>query len=440
MRVSDSPVVDARWALPGLLAGTGPGGSASARPKRTARDWTIDVFVFLISVGFVVITLVAQDPTATVHGPDGELLYSDEGGLISSSLPHLVDPAIGGLLSLALWWRRRFPLALSLVSLVLSTFTASTGAATVIILFTLAVHRPWPVSVPVNLLQIPVSLFRMQMVGNDQETWGSVVFGGLISMMVLAWGIAIRARRQVVLSLRTTAEQERGQQELRLVDARRSERSSIAREMHDVLAHRISLLSVHAGALEYRTRQAEDGNAAPLTATEVHDAVAVIRENAHQALEELREVLTVLRTDTTDDDAETGTAAPQVAIDDLDELVEEARGAGQQIHLTNDAPGLRDARPQLQRTVFRVVQEGLTNARKHAPEVPVNVFLHGTAGDEVVVEVTNVTQISTPRSTIPGAGAGLTGLTERVTLEGGSLEAGSSGGAFRLRVRLPWRS
>lgn len=149
----------------------------------------------------------------------------------------------------------------------------------------------------------------------------------------------------------------------------------------------------------------------------------------------------MLRTDSSDDqDDETGTAAPQAAISDLETLVEEARAAGQQIHVTSDASGLDEARPQLQRTVFRVVQEGLTNARKHAPEVPVNVLLRGTAGDEVVVEVTNVTQISTPRSTIPGAGAGLTGLTERVLLEGGTLEAGASGGAFRLKVRLPWRS
>lgn len=437
MRVSDSPVVDARWALPGLLAGAAQNGATRRVPRRTARDWAIDSIAFLVSLCFVALTAVVQAPDPST----GEMSFGFDGPREFPLVDGVLDPVLGVLLCLSLWWRRRFPLALSLVALVLSTFTLSTGAATVILLFTLAVHRPWPVSVPVNLLQIPVSFLHLRITQGSGGDWGSLIFGALIGMMVLAWGIAVRARRQLVLSLRESAEQERSQQELRLVDARRGERSSIAREMHDVLAHRISLLSVHAGALEYRTRQAESGNAAPLTATEVHDAVTVIRENAHQALEELREVLTVLRTDTSDDqDDETGTAAPQAAVGDLAALVEEARAAGQQIHVTADAPGLDEARPQLQRTVFRVVQEGLTNARKHAPEVPVNVLLRGTAGDEVVVEVTNVTQISTPRSTIPGAGAGLTGLTERVLLEGGTLEAGASGGAFRLKVRLPWRS
>lgn len=435
MRVSDSPLVDARWALPGLLTGTTPGGAPTRPPRRTARDWAVDSVVFVIALSFVAAFVLAQ--TSVARGADTSLTF--DGGQASSVFGGTVDTVLGVLLSISLWWRRRFPLVLSIVALALSTFTMTTSAAGVILLFTLAVHRPWPVSVPVSLLQLPLSAIHLSFLGASGIDWGSMIVGSLIDMMVLAWGIAVRARRQLVLSLRESAEKERCQHELRLLDARRSERSSIAREMHDVLAHRISLLSVHAGALEYRTRQTENENAAPLTATEVHDAVAVIRENAHQALEELREVLTLLRTDSTDEDAETGTAAPQVAIDDLTTLIEEARSAGQQIHLTDEAPGLRDARPQLQRTVFRVVQEGLTNARKHAHEIPVNVSLRGTAGDEVVVEVTNVTQISTSRSTIPGAGAGLTGLTERVTLEGGSLAAGSSGGAFRLRVRLPWR-
>lgn len=437
MRVSDSPVVDARWALPGLLAGATQSATASRVPRRTARDWTVDVIVFLLALTFLAVTMFASMTTE-----DGEVVsFTDDGAGGTVVVHQVLDPVLGVLLSLSLWWRRRFPLALSLVALVLSTFTVGTGAATVILLFTLAVHRPWPVSVPVNLLQIPVSFIHLRFTTGTTEDWGTLVFGALVGLMVLAWGIAVRARRQLVLSLRTAAEQERRQTELRLVDARRGERSSIAREMHDVLAHRISLLSVHAGALEYRTRQAEAGDAAALTASEVHDAVAVIRENAHQALEELREVLTVLRSDGTEEGSdETGTGAPQVAVADLEALVDEARSAGQQVRLSVDAPGLEEARPQLQRTVFRVVQEGLTNARKHAPEVPVNVALRGTPGDEVVVEVTNVTQISPPRSVIPGAGAGLAGLTERVTLEGGTLEAAASGGAFRLRVRLPWRS
>ncbi len=104
--------------------------------------------------------------------------------------------------------------------------------------------------------------------------------------MILVWGMFVRARRQLVHSLRERARRAEAEQQLRVEQARHHERERIAREMHDVLAHRISLLSLHAGALEFRPD-------AP--AVEVAKAAGVIRDSAHQALQDLREVIGVLR-------------------------------------------------------------------------------------------------------------------------------------------------
>jgi signal transduction histidine kinase len=206
-----------------------------------------------------------------------------------------------------------------------------------------------------------------------------------------------------------------------------------------VLAHRISLLSVHAGALEYRTAMAEGGTAPPPTAAEVYSAVSVVRSNANQALEELREVLHLLRhaDATADVEREESRAAPQPTTDRLPALVEEARRSGQQVH-ADLAEDLAALRPQLQRTVYRMVQEGLTNARKHAPGAAVDVQVRGEPGGEVVVEVGNPVPVGVTASEIPGAGAGLTGLAERVALQGGELTREIADGRFRLRACMPW--
>ena len=103
---------------------------------------------------------------------------------------------------------------------------------------------------------------------------------------MLGWGLFVRVRREHVLSLRERAAQLEAEQRLRVEQAREAERRRIAREMHDVLAHRVSLLSLHAGALEFRP------DAPP---EEVAEAAGVIRATAHAALEELREVIGVLR-------------------------------------------------------------------------------------------------------------------------------------------------
>jgi signal transduction histidine kinase len=199
--------------------------------------------------------------------------------------------------------------------------------------------------------------------------------------------------------------------------------------MHDVLAHRLSLLSVHAGALEFRP------DASP---EEVSQAAAVIRATAREALEELREVIGVLRDDR---DAE-APQPPQPTFAEIPDLIEESRTAGMNVRLHDETD--EDVPVGLGRTAYRVVQEGLTNARKHAPGAAVDVTLSGAPPSALYVRIVSrpavgVAARSEPRPT--GAGSGLVGLAERVELAGGELKFGhDEAGDFVLIATLPWPS
>jgi signal transduction histidine kinase len=195
--------------------------------------------------------------------------------------------------------------------------------------------------------------------------------------------------------------------------------------MHDVLAHRISLLSLHAGALEIRPDASAD---------EVAGAAGVIRASAHQALQDLREVIGVLRADT---GQESDPERPQPTIADLPALADESRAAGMRVRLelavaAGDVPALTG------RTAYRIVQEALTNARKHAPGAAVTVAIGGAPSAGLTVAVSNPWPVSPPAA-IPGTGTGLIGLAERTTLAGGRLTHGrTESGDFTLTAWLPW--
>jgi signal transduction histidine kinase len=199
-------------------------------------------------------------------------------------------------------------------------------------------------------------------------------------------------------------------------------REAVAREMHDVLGHRLSLLSEYAGALEYRPGAPPE---------EVARAAKVIRESAHQALQDLRAVIGVLR-------APVG-ELPQPGLADVHELVDESSRAGMRIRLS--APLPESVPDTAGRTTYRVVQEALTNARKHAPGAEVQVLVAGAPGEGLTVEVCNTAPSSAPAADGGAAGRGLAGLAERVTLAGGHLEHGpTTAGGWRVGARLPWPS
>jgi signal transduction histidine kinase len=230
--------------------------------------------------------------------------------------------------------------------------------------------------------------------------------------------------------LEAQAERQRrteAEEQLRIEQIRHAERERIAREMHDVLAHRISLLSLHAGALEFRP------DASP---EEVARAAGVIRASAHQALEDLRAVIGVLR----DGTEGAPPAPPQPTLAALPELLEESRAAGMRLRADVRIDDLSAVPDAVGRHALRIAQEGLTNARKHAAAAEVDLLLEGAPGHGLTIDVRNPAPVMAGGATqIPGSGTGLVGLTERAALSGGRVEHGlDPDGDFRLHAWLPW--
>jgi signal transduction histidine kinase len=358
-----------------------------------------------------------------------------------------IDLVLGVVTVGALRWRKTHPVHVALVLGVAGGFVLSAMVPVLVSIWTVATLRPVRVTLAVAAAHLAVAVpyyVVFPIMPDGLLAWTVVLV--LLYAVVVSSGVAVRSRRQVIVGLVESAERDRREYEARLETVRGAERARIAREMHDVLAHRLSLLSVHAGALEYRTRP---GGPRPPDA-ELHDSAEVVRASAHRALEELAEVLTVLREDPdapAADDA-LGTARPQPEISDLPRLVAEARTAGQRVrlHLPDDASPLAGLRRQVHRTVYRVVQEGLTNARKHAPGAEVDVRVEAEAGRRVHAVVRNPLPLGVAGdevgagAPIPGAGTGLAGLRERVRVDGGSLRTDVRDGAFSLEVELPWRT
>ncbi|GAA3631468.1 histidine kinase [Kineosporia mesophila] len=376
--------------------------------RRSPRDWVVDTVLFLICLGMgLLLAMAGTEPTPP---PPRILMVAD--GLVG--LPCVV----------LIWWRRRWPVRLGLLMAVLSAFSSIAAVPAQVLLFTVAVRRPLrhvALLAVVNLASGVVYVVVRPDLNTSPVT--SLVVAVLLIGAVVAWGLFARARYQLILSLRDRAERAESERNLLLQRARQSERTRIAREMHDVLGHRISLITLHAGALEFRADKA---------GPEVAESAAVIRASAHQALQDLREVIGVLRAGDTDDSP----GRPQPTLCDIPDLIDESRAAGMHIALTLD--GDQGAPELIGRTVYRIVQEGLTNARKHAPHTAVTVSVAGGPGRGIDVSVLNRSPLAPP-DVLPGAGQGLVGLAERVGLAEGRLEHGRiSSGDFRLTAWLPW--
>ena len=239
--------------------------------RRSLRDWAVDGSLFLLAALFLVLTAAAR--VEAPRQPEPAWVFS-------------LDLVAGSLGCAGLWLRRRWPVGLALALVALSTFSDLVAGAMVVALFSVAVHRPPRTSAAVYGLSVLAALVYV-MVRPEPGVPRALLFalGVVIQGAAVGWGLFIHSRRQLVLSLRDRAARAETEARLRAEQAQRRARDEIAREMHDVLGHRLSLLSVHAGALEFRHAPAE----------EVARAAKVIRENAHLALQDLREVLGVLR-------------------------------------------------------------------------------------------------------------------------------------------------
>ncbi|MBO3744827.1 sensor histidine kinase [Streptosporangiaceae bacterium NEAU-GS5] len=380
--------------------------TAPAGRRRGLREWVVDTCLFLFAVGLGIWT------------------SADRIGSGALPIPHWLfdlDQFVGVLSCAALWLRRRRPVELAVVLVVLSAFFELVSGAMLVALFTVAVHRPPRTTGAVFGLSL-VAAITYVLVRPDPGVPGPVLLtlGVALQGAAVGWGLFVYHRRRLKLSIRDREERAATEMRLRAEQAQHQTREAIAREIHDVLGHRLSLLSVHAGALEFHP------DAPP---EDVARAAKVIRESAHQALQDLREVIGVLR-------APVG-ELPQPGFADLRQLVAESRLAGMRLDLREE---VGDGVPgQAGRTAYRVVQEALTNARKHAPGAEVSVRVTGGSGEGLTIEIANgVPSADAVRSDVR-PGQGLAGLAERVSLAGGRLDHGPApGGGWRVAAWLPW--
>ncbi|MFI6208392.1 histidine kinase [Streptomyces sp. NPDC051041] len=415
----DDPVLEPpafparRWLLPSAVAeepGADGRGTGRRGPRRTVRDWAVDFSCFALAV---LVGLLAADTLEK----EPDLPYALE----------VLDQCAGALSCAGVWLRRRRPVGFAVAMVPVGLLSNTVGGAALVSLFTLAVHRPFRYVACVggaSVATVPV-FFRLRPDPELRYPESVVLTVSLIAAAV-GWGMFTRSKRQLMLSLRDRARRAETEARLRAEQAQRLAREAIAREMHDVLAHRLTLLSVHAGALEFRPDASRE---------EVARAAGVIRESAHEALQDLREIIGVLRAA----DGPDGAGRPQPTLAALDTLVAECRAAGMKVTLAGGVADPAAVPASAGRTAYRIVQEGLTNARKHAPGTEVTVSVTGAPGDGLAVRVRNAPP-GAAAAHVPGSGQGLIGLTERAALAGGRLEHGpAADGGFEVRAWLPWR-
>ncbi|TDD85782.1 sensor histidine kinase [Actinomadura rubrisoli] len=280
--------------------------------------------------------------------------------------------------------------------------------AAIVSLYTVAVRCSREITMGVGILS-----FAGVWIKDSESAPGASV----LLLLPLAVGFAVRVRQ--------TARRELAEQERRHLDAEAvlTERQRIARELHDVVAHHMSMIAIQAEAAPYKVESVPE---------ETRRDLAEIRATALDALTEMRRILGVLRSE---DGAET---APQPSLERLDELIQNARGAGLHVEtrLDGDLAGLP---PGVGLTAFRILQEALSNAMRHAPGSRVEVGVSEEDGILWLGVVNGPPGAGhQPVPSPPGGGHGLVGMRERAVMLGGELTARpTSEGGFAVTATLP---
>jgi signal transduction histidine kinase len=328
-------------------------------------------------------------------------------------------------------WRRRAPFAVVLVGYAAALAGAAAGVSQ---------HKPFS-----PIFAVFVSLYSLALYATPRRALAGLVFAaacvsgqiayathygesyggtdvGFIAVVLLApWlaGKALRGRVVHVGMLERRAEQAEREREERVREAAREERARIARELHDVIAHSVSVMVVQASAAEEVLRRAPERAVEPIRA---------VQDTGRAALVEMARLLGMLRRG-----GEELGLAPQPGLDDLETLAAEVRAAGLPVDLRVEG----EPRPLplgVDLSAYRIVQEALTNARRHGGDARAVVTVR-YAPEELELEVSDD---GDGGGSGTGGGHGLVGMRERVALFGGELEAGPSpGGGFRVRARLP---
>lgn len=246
----------------------------------------------------------------------------------------------------------------------------------------------------------------------------SALFTVALCVPAAVTGVYVDARHRYVAAVEEGARAREAQRAAETAAAVAEERLRVARELHDVIAHGVGLMGIQAGAVRRRLRPDQE---------DLADVLQSVEATGRSAAEELGHVLGVLRT------PDAGTA-PQPAMTDLPELVAAARNAGQDVDFRFEGDP-REVPPGIAVSAYRIVQELLTNARKHAPGSAVRVLIDCGEG-RVRIEARNPIPLpAVPRP--PGGGHGLVGMRERVNTYAGTLDASQVGEEFVVEATLP---
>ena len=317
--------------------------------------------------------------------------------------------------------RRRAPLVPFAVSVVLTALSpAVTGA---VLITSYAVGRygsRWPVRVVAGVVG-SVAVVQPWALETLDETAGAVTAALLVVVLPGALGAWARARSDLMEALTERAERAEAERELQAREAIATERARIAREMHDAVGHRVSLMVLQAGAIEMAATDRE----------RVEQLACQVQVAGRQALDELRQAVGVLR----DGDDDGAPLSPQPGLDDIERMVKECRAAGMDVGMTRPVDAA-SVDPMVCRAAYRIAQEALTNAGKHAPGAHVSVAIERPAG-RLVVRVVNGPATELVHASSSG-GFGLVGLRERVRTMNGTLRAEPRlDGGFLVEAVLP---
>ena len=353
------------------------------------------------------------------------VLAAIEIGLNSAVSPTWVALPLELVVAASLAWRRRFPLAVTAAASAGMAVEALAGvpiqepvvplAVLTIAVYSLVVHADSS-KVVTGLAIVAVGL---TITVSSQDKPGNIIFGALWVSGAAFVGRLVRVRMDDARDQKLRAERAEHEREEHVRAASEEERKRIARELHDIIAHSLSVMVVQAGAAEEMLRS---------DPSRAREPVLAIQQTGREALTEMSRVLGVLR-----EQGLEGELAPQPGLAQLETLVSDVRIAGVSVDFTIEGEP-RSLPPGVEVSAYRIVQEALTNTRKHANDGSAKVTLR-YLNDALEVDVVDSGGNGQPAN---GGGLGLVGMRERVAVFGGSLEAGPKvEGGFGVHARLP---
>ncbi|GAA2471372.1 histidine kinase [Terrabacter carboxydivorans] len=372
---------------------------------------------------------------------------------------------LGMTLMVAVAWRQRWPVVLTLVGCA-ATLVQLGPTAALIGLMSVVICRPLVDAYRLAPLVVAATFFAvsrdLRWTPRPVSFWGSlfaadgepvgwfvvVVLTLVLVALFVGIGAWLRTRAQLKTAAVVVAEEREVVSSLADQVSRQAERERLAREIHDGLGHNLSILSVHAGALQAMAdasaTEAETAAAVPRPATaQMKESAKVVRETAARSVAELHSLLDLLRSS---DDPDV--AAPTKTLRDVRALIDDSVTAGMPLVATVYVEDGEALDPYIAQAAYRIVQELLTNARKHASTVSVRLSVTGSPaeGHLVIATANHLPPPVGPHGAGAAdggarAGMGLTGIRERVEHYGGDMQAGvDADAAFRVSIRLPWRA